>query len=183
MLLDRRDIMLAASTAALAAASAPSSGATPGRPRRSLPDAQTFASITQLMNEWAHEVDTNYGQTMAEADLLTPDCRCKLEGKWISGLEAIAAFYKARFASIQPAGPAPIIRQLLSNFRIMPTGRNEALVGFNLLLFVQVGTVPFTDYCDPVEVADVRANCRRGTDGFWRISMLDSDRIFRRERS
>ena len=63
----------------------------------------------------------------------------------------------------------------------MLTSESEARVGLNLLLFFKVGTVPFSDYCDPVEVADVRVDCRRGADGNWRISMLDSDRIFRRD--
>lgn len=140
-----------------------------------------MASITQLMNEWAHEVDTNYGRTMVEADVLTKDCRCKLDGQWVSGLDAIAKFYQTRFAGIKTGEPAPIIRQLLSNFRIALTSGTEANVGLNLLLFFKVGTVPFSNYCDPVEVADVRAECRRGADGHWRIRMLDSDRIFRRD--
>lgn len=180
MSIGRREILLAASTAALASAcTAPAAAA--GRRTRGLTDAGAVAAITQLMNEWAHEVDANYGRGMVEADLLTPDCRAKLEDKWISGRDAIGAFYKARFAGIKPGEPAPIIRQLLSNFRIALANENEAKVGLNLLLFFKVGTVPFSDYCDPVEVADVRAECRRGADGHWRISMLDSDRIFRRD--
>lgn len=181
MSIGRREILVAASTAALASAYPAGAVAGTGRKSRGFTDAQAIASITQLMNEWAHEVDSNYGRTMVEADVLTPDCRCKLEDQWISGREAIGAFYKARFADIKAGEPAPIIRQLLSNFRVSMSSKNEATVGLNLLLFFKVGTVPFSDYCDPVEVADVRANCRRGADGHWRISMLDSDRIFRRD--
>jgi len=181
MSIGRREILLAASTAVLGSACPTGAVAGTGRKAKGPADAQAVAAITQLMNEWAHEVDSNYGRTMVEADVLTPDCRCKLEDQWISGRDAIAAYYKARFAGIKPGEPAPIIRQLLSNFRITLTGKDEANVGLNLLLFVKVGTVPFSDYCDPVEVADVRADCRRGADGHWRINMLDSDRIFRRD--
>jgi hypothetical protein len=140
-----------------------------------------MAAITQVVNEWAHEIDTNYGRAIAKADVLTRDCRCKLEGQWIEGLEDIAKFYRTRFAGVDEEESKPIIRQLLTNFRISFTSESEAKVGLTLQLFFKVGKVPFSDYCDPVEVADVRVDCRRGTDGYWRISMLDSDRIFRRE--
>ena len=143
--------------------------------------AIAIAAITQVMNEWVYEVDTNYGRAMAQADVLTRDCRCKLEGQWITGLDEIAKFYKTRSAGIKAGEAAPVIRQLVTNFRISFTSETEAKVGLTLLLFAKVGKVPFSDYCDPVEVADVRADCRREADGHWRISLLDSERIFRRD--
>jgi len=181
MSIGRREVLVGASSAALISAYPAAASANTRRRAGGREDALAMVLITQLINEWAHEVDANYGRNMAEADLLTADCRCKLEGQWISGLDAIAKFYQARFHDIKPGEPAPIVRQLLSNFRIMLTSESEARVGLNLLLFFKVGTVPFSDYCDPVEVADVRVDCRRGADGNWRISMLDSDRIFRRD--
>lgn len=181
MSIGRREIMVGASSAALISVCPAGALAGSRRRARGIADAQAIGLITQLMNEWAYEVDTNYGRTMVEADVLTMDCRCKLEGQWIAGLDAIAKFYQTRFAGIKAGEPAPIIRQLLSNFRISLTSKTEADVGMTLLLFFKVGIVPFSDYCDPVEVADVRAKCRRGADGYWRISMLDSDRIFRRD--
>jgi len=181
MLIGRREVLLTASSAALIS-SIP--GAAPAQ--RRLPDggmeqARAMAAITQVMNEWAYEADTNYGRAMATADVLTKDCRCRLEGRWITGLDKIASFYKTRFAGIVAGEPAPIIRQLLTNFRISFTSDTEAKVGLSLLLFTKVGKAPVNDYCDPVEVADVRAECRCAADGHWRISFLDSDRIFRRD--
>jgi hypothetical protein len=180
MFIGRRELLQAASTAALVSA-CPAAAATGVRRRvKGFGDAQAIVSITQLMSEWAHEVDSNYGRTVVEADLLTMDCRCKLEERWIEGRDAVAEFYKARFEGTKAGESAPIIRQLLTNFRVTLKTETESTVDLTLLLFLKVGTVPFSDYCDPVEVADVHVNCRRGADGHWRISMLDSRRIFRR---
>lgn len=140
------------------------------------------AAIKQLVSDWTREVDTNGGRAMAEADLLTPDCRCKLLDQWIVGRDAIAAFYKRNYAAAEAGGGVPVVRQLVSNFRISFAGEDEAKADFALLLFAKTGSVPFSDYCDPVEVADVHVACRRGADRRWRIASLEGDRIFRRER-
>jgi len=181
MSIGRRGVLVGATTAALVSTIPPGALGAPRRSARRVADAQVTASITQLMSEWTHEVDTNYGRGMIEADLLTSDCRCKLDGQWISGREAIAKFYRDHYVGVKAGEPGPVTRQLITNFRIAQTSRTEAKVGLVLLLFFKIGTVPFSDYCDPVEVADVRVDCRRGADGLWRISMLDSDRIFRRD--
>lgn len=141
--------------------------------------AVAVAAITQVINEWGYEVDTNGGRSIA--DVLTPDCRCKLAGQWIEGRDEIAAFYEERYARIEAGERAPVIRQIITNVRISFTSETAAKAGFLLLLFARVGEVPFSDYCEPVEVADVRVDCRREEDGDWRMSMLDSDRIFRRD--
>jgi len=141
--------------------------------------AAAVVSITQVINEWGYEVDTNFGRSMAQANVLTKDCRCKLEGQWIEGLDEIAKFYRERYARVEAGEGASVIRQILTNLRVSFTSETAAKAGFVLLLFAKVGEVPFSDYCDPVEVADVRVDCRREADGHWRISLLDSDRIFR----
>lgn len=140
------------------------------------------AAIKQLISDWTHEVDTNGGRAIVEADLLTHDCRCKLLDQWIVGRDAIAAFYKKNYAGAEAGGGVPVVRQLVSNFRISFPGEAEAKAEFALLLFAKQGRAPFSDYCDPVEVADVHVESRRGADGRWRIRMLEGNRIFRRER-
>jgi hypothetical protein len=145
-------------------------------------EAVAFIAIQQLIGEWTHEIDTNGGRAIAEADLLTLDCRCKLLDQWINGLDAIAAFYRKNYAEAEAGEGVPVVRQLVSNFRIAFTGDTEAKVDFSLLLFAKHGAIPFSDYCDPVEVADVHVECKRGADRRWRISKLEGDRIFRRER-
>ena len=182
MTIGRRAVLFAVSNAALASAYPGTAAADTGRRRQDLSDTQAIIAIEQLMNEWVHQIDSDYGRSIVEADILTLDCRCKLEDQWIFGRDAIADFYKQRFETVKAGEPVPVIRQLLSNFRIALVAEAEADVGFNLQLFMKAGRVPFSDYCDPVEVADVRARARRGSDGYWRISYTDSDRISRRER-
>ena len=148
--------------------------------RFDMDEATAVAAITQLVNEWGYEVDTNFGRSMVQADVLTKDCRCKLDGQWINGLDEIVKFYKERYGRVEVGVGGPVIRQIVTNFRVSFTSETEAKAGLMLILFTKVGEVPFSDYCDPVEVADVRVDCRREADGHWRISMLDSDRIFRR---
>ncbi|MDP1736202.1 MAG: nuclear transport factor 2 family protein [Caulobacter sp.] len=143
--------------------------------------AAAFTAITQLINEWGYEVDTNYGRSIKQANVLTKDCRCEFAGQWIRGLDDVAKFYAEHDERLAAREGAAVIRQIVTNFRVGFTSEAEAEAGFTLLLFAKVGEVPFSDYCDPVEVADVRVDCRREADGHWRISMLDSDRIFRRD--
>ena len=146
-----------------------------------LEQAAAVAAMMQLISEWTHEVDTNGGRRIKQADLLTKDCRCKLSDQWIEGLDEIAKFYKEIYAQAEAGEGMPVIRQLVTNFRVSFSSKTEAKVGFELLLFAKRGKVPFRDYCEPVEVADVHVDCRREADGHWRISRLDSDRIFRRD--
>lgn len=183
MPIGRRDLLTAATTAALVAGRPVQASVISPERRRSygIEDALASSSIMQLMSEWGHEVDSNYGRGMKEADLLTEDCRCKLAEQWVVGIDAIADFYKARAVDFKSGQPRPIYRQLFSNFRIELKGRDEAQARFHTLLFYRVGKVPFSDYCEPVEVADTRVDCRRGADGLWRINMLEADRIFRRD--
>lgn len=137
-----------------------------------------IATIQQLINEWGHELDQNNGLQMAQADVLTEDCRYNVGGAWREGRAAAAQFYVERKARL--AAQAPVMRHIISNFRVSFVAENSADVGFLLLFFAAVGTPPFTNYCDPLAVADVRMACRRDADGEWRITMFDSGQIFRR---
>ena len=137
-------------------------------------------AIQHVINEWGDELDTNDGLKMIEADVLTEDCRYNVGGAWRAGREETALFYKERKPRLEAAGGAPVMRHIISNYRVYLDGETEAKVAFLLLFFAKVGTPPFTDYCDPLAVADVRMECRREADGKWRISMFDSGQIFRR---
>jgi hypothetical protein len=143
--------------------------------------AAAVAALKQLVSEWAYEVDMNAGLSIEEADVLTKDCRCNLLDQWIEGRDAVAKFYKDVHAKAQAGDGSPVIRQLVTNFRVYFDSATEAKVEFNLLLFMKIGTVPFSDYCEPIEVADVHMECRLEADGHWRISKSIGDRIFRRD--
>lgn len=138
-----------------------------------------IAAIQQVINEWGDELDKNDGLKMLEADVLAEDCRYFVGGEWREGRAAVARFYKERKERLEAAGGAPVMRHIMSNYRVTFTARDKAEVGFLLLFFARVGTPPF-DTCDPSAVADVRMECRCEADGHWRISRFDSGQTFRR---
>jgi len=139
------------------------------------------AAINQLIGEWTQEIDANHGLSIAQANVLTTDCRCKLLDQRIEGRDNITKFYNETYAQAKAGEGVAVVRQLVTNLRVSFISEAEAKVGFKLLLFAKLGKVPFSDYCEPVEVADVSADCRRDADGDWRISMLEGTRIFRRD--
>ena len=141
--------------------------------------AAAVAAIKQVINEWGDELDRNDGLTMIAADVLTQDCRYFVGGEWREGLAGAAKFYAERKVRLEAAGGAPVMRHIMSNYRVKFTAGDQAEVGFLLLFFAAVGTPPF-DTCDPAAVADVRMEVRRESDGHWRICLFDSGQTFRR---
>lgn len=148
--------------------------------RFSAEQAAAVAAIQQVINEWGDQLDTNNGLTMVEADVLTEDCRYFVGEQWREGLAATAQFYRDRWDKLQASNSVLVMRHLISNYRITFTAEDQASVSFLLVFYAKAGEGPFTDYCDPLAVADVRMECRRGADGHWRISMFDSGQIFQR---
>jgi hypothetical protein len=138
------------------------------------------ASITQVIHEWGDELDQNDGLKMASAGVLTQDCQYNVGGEWRGGLTPTAQFYQDRMARLKAAGGAPVMRHLITNIKVSFAGEAHAKASFLLLFFAKVGEPPFTGYCDPLAVADVRMECRREADGDWLISLFDSGQIFQR---
>lgn len=138
------------------------------------------AAIQQVINEWGNELDQNDGLRIAEADILTDDVRYNVGGVWREGLAEVGKFYEERRERLEAQGGAPVMRHIISNFRIAFVADDRAEVDFLLVFFAATGTPPFTDYCDPLAVADVHMECRRDSAGEWRISAFDSGQIFRR---
>lgn len=148
--------------------------------RFSADEAAQVLAIQQVINEWGDELDQNDGLKMLEADVLTEDCRYFVGGEWREGRSAAAQFYTERKARLVAAGGAPVMRHIMSNYRVSFEAGGHAKVGFLLLFFAKVGEPPFVGYCDPLAVADVRMECRLESDGHWRISRFDSGQIFQR---
>jgi hypothetical protein len=145
-----------------------------------LEQAAAIAAIQHVINEWGNELDRNDGLKMIEADVLTEDCRYNVGGAWRAGRTEAAQFYAERKPRLEAQGGAPVMRHIISNFRVSFETDEHAKVAFLLVFFAKVGTPPFADYCDPLAVADVRMECGRDADGDWRISYFDSGQIFRR---
>lgn len=143
-------------------------------------EAAAVLAVQQVINEWGDELDQHDGLKMIEADVLTEDCRYFVGGEWREGRAAAAQFYVDRKARLEAAGGAPVMRHLITNYRVTFTAPDHATVGYLLLFFAKVGDPPFVGYCDPLAVADVRMECRLEADGHWRISRFDSGQIFQR---
>jgi hypothetical protein len=92
----------------------------------------------------------------------------------------MTGFYKERMARLKAGPGAPVMRHILTSLRVTFDGPDKAKVGYLLVFFAATGEAPFTNYCDPLAVADVKMECTREADGHWRISMFDSGQIFRR---
>jgi hypothetical protein len=142
--------------------------------------AASIAAIKQVIYEWGDELDVNSGLKMSKVDILTGDVRYNVGGEWREGLEAVQAFYDARWDRLQATGGAPVMRHLLTNPRIKFTDEDTASVTYQLLFFAATGEPPFVGKADPLAVADVRMETRREADGHWRISLFDSGQIFQR---
>jgi len=142
--------------------------------------AADVLAIKQVIYEWGDELDRNNGLTMRECDCLTQDVAYNVGGSWRNGLDAVLGFYKQRAEAAEAAGGLMVMRHIISSLRVRFADDDNAKVGYLLLFFAKQGEPPFTGYCDPLAVADVEMECRRDTDGEWRISRFDSGQIFRR---
>lgn len=148
--------------------------------RFSAEEAAQVLAIQQVINEWGDQLDQHDGLSIVAADVLSEDCRYNVGGEWREGRAATAQFYTDRMARLKAAGGAPVMRHIISNYRVTFTEPGRASVGFLLLFFAKTGEPPFVGYCDPLAVADVRMECRLEADGHWRICRFDSGQIFQR---
>ncbi|MDE8652619.1 nuclear transport factor 2 family protein [Novosphingobium album (ex Liu et al. 2023)] len=142
--------------------------------------AADVLAIKQVIYEWGDELDINNGLKMVETDCLSKTVRYNVGGEWREGLDAVAAFYQARMAGLKAGGAVPVMRHIITSLRVAFDGPDKARVGYLLVFFAKAGEPPFTDYCDPLAVADVTMECAREADGEWRITLFDSGQIFRR---
>jgi uncharacterized protein (TIGR02246 family) len=138
-----------------------------------------IASIQQLINDWAYELDVNNGLHIA--DVVTEDCQYVVRGALRVGRAAVAQFYKERLTTLSatPAG-VPVQRHALSNLRVQFHSPTQTSITFTLVYFTTAGVAAGTQHADPAAVADVRMDCRRDSDGEWRISKFDSNQSFQR---
>lgn len=140
--------------------------------------AADVLAIKQVIYEWGDELDINNGLKMRDANVLADDVRYFVGGEWREGLEGVEGFYAGR--AKQLGENAPVMRHIITSLRVSFTGPDTAKIGYLLVFFAKAGEPPFTDYCDPLAVADVKMECRRDADGEWRITLFDSGQIFRR---
>lgn len=140
--------------------------------------AHAVVEIQQLINDWGYELDVNNGKNVA--DLVTEDCTYVVRGGNREGRAAVVKFYADRLAQLAAGAGVPIHRHALCNLRVSFKSDSEVSILFNLLYFSTLGMASGQDQADPAAYADVRMNCRRDTDGHWRISRFESNQSFRR---
>jgi ketosteroid isomerase-like protein len=141
--------------------------------------ALAIASVQQLIHDWAQELDVNNGLNVRE--LVTEDCTYILGGNARQGRAAVEKFYQERLARLtaQPEG-VPTQRHILSNLRVSFRDLTDVSITFSLVYFTTAGMKSGLNHADPAAVADVRMDCRRGSDGEWRIAKFDSNQTFKR---
>jgi uncharacterized protein (TIGR02246 family) len=144
-----------------------------------LEQALVVAEVQQLINDWANELDGNNGLNIA--GLVTEDCVYVVGGSSREGRSAVEKFYQERLArlSAQPGG-LPTQRHTLSNLRTTFHGSDAVSITFTLVYFTTAGMASGLNHADPAAVADVRMDCRRDSDGHWRIAKFDSNQTFKR---
>lgn len=140
--------------------------------------AADVLAIKQVIYEWGDELDINNGLNILARDILADDVRYFVNGEWREGKAAVGQFYEGRREQL--GDKAPVMRHIITSLRVSFDSADHAKIGYLLVFFAKAGTPPFTDYCDPLAVADVKMECTRAADGEWRISMFDSGQIFRR---
>jgi uncharacterized protein (TIGR02246 family) len=141
--------------------------------------AHAVVEIQQLINDWGYELDLHNGKNIA--DLVTEDCTYVVRGGARTGRAAVVQFYAERLAELAatPEG-VPTHRHALANLRVGFRSDVEAAITFNLIYFSTLGMASGADHADPASYADVRMDCRRDSDGHWRIARFDSNQSFRR---
>jgi hypothetical protein len=142
--------------------------------------AADVLAIKQVIYEWGGELDFHNGLQITESDVLAQTVRYFVGGEWREGAAGVAAFYKERMATLKAGPGAPVMRHVITSLRVSLESADLAKVGYLLVFFAATGEPPFTNYCDPLAVADVKMECVREADGEWRISLFDSGQIFRR---
>ena len=147
-------------------------------PKFSADQVAGVLAIKQAIYEWGDELDIHNGMSMKARDCLTGDVQYFVGGEWRNGIDAVMGFYEGRMAAQKEAGAIMCMRHFITNLKVSFVSETEAKADFLLLFFAKPGDPPFTDGCDPLATADVWMECRKGSDGAWRISKFDSKQTF-----
>lgn len=142
-------------------------------------ECTAIACIQHLINDWVFEIDFNHGLQIA--DLVTEDCFYHMGSGIKHGRQAIVDSYRERYERLSvEADGVPPMRHLNANLRVEFVSLDEVQITFGLLFFTAEGNPAGNKHTDAAAVADVWMDCRRETDGHWRISRFASDQPFSR---
>lgn len=118
------------------------------------------AELQTLLADFWHDVDTNWGRDAA--DFFTEDGVFEASERTYVGRSKIEQFYRYR----QDRG-ARVAVHAIANFRAEPTGPNEAVSTWYLILYASDGE-PVLQSAPPIQIALATDHCTKGEDGRWR---------------
>ncbi len=140
--------------------------------------AVAAASITQLVNLWASELDLNDGLSIAP--MVAANCEYTVRGEPRQGREEVVKFYQQRMEEMQAAPTGlPFQRHVISNllFQFNDDGRVDA--SFLLTYYAAFRKPPIEGFEGPVAVADCKMQfCQE--EGGWKIARFTSVQNFYR---
>jgi hypothetical protein len=147
-------------------------------PRYTTDNMLDVLEIQQVILDWAHDLDINGGFKVAE--LCTADCSYAVGGRYQKGRAEILKFYTDRAERIrtQQKDGVRTQRHSLTNIRVALKDQHHATVRFLVVNYSAEGKPPAMDLKGPTIVADSHMECRRDTDGEWRIELFDSEPVF-----
>jgi len=131
--------------------------------------------IEQLLLDYWHEVDTNWGRQAHEFFTADGVFRNSV-GKAREGQDAIKEFYGMR----HDRGPR-VVRHVVTNLRVQPAVGEEVTSSWILQIFASDGEPPLPS--EPaILLADVTDVCRRDAGGRWRYVSRRIDGLFKGEK-
>jgi hypothetical protein len=147
-------------------------------PRFNPETAMLAMEVHQLILDWGDELDVNGGLTVAR--LLTEDCTYLVGGNTMRGHAAVLKFYTDRGERVRKLQKDGIRtqRHTITNLRSTFANRDQAEVRFMIVNYSAEGKPPAMNLVGPSIIADCKMQCRRDTDGEWRICLFDSTPVF-----
>jgi len=147
-------------------------------PRFNQETAVIAMELHQLIAEWGNELDANGGLTIGK--LCTEDCVYLIGGNPFRGITAVQKFYADRGERVrtQQKDGVRTQRHTISNLRISFKNKDHADLSFIIVNYSAEGKAPALNLIGPTIVADCRMECRRESDGEWRIALFDSTPVF-----
>jgi hypothetical protein len=129
------------------------------------------AELQGMLADFWHDVDTNWGRQAA--DFFTEDGVFEASERSYVGRSKIEQFYRYR----QDRG-ARVAVHSVANFRAEPSGPNEAMCTWYLILYACDGE-PILPAAPPIQIALATDHCLRGKDGRWRYHHRKFSTLFK----
>ena len=137
--------------------------------------ASDALDLQQLVSEYCFELDLTGG--LDSWRFFTAEGRLEVGQMAFQGHEAMKAFYRDLVDSTASEG-ARTTRHLFGNVRVAFAGDDDATVDFIMQNFSSAGAPPIFGATTPTIVSDCKLQCRRESDGAWRIAAFTGAPIF-----